>query len=76
MGRQVVLYHVLEESIDINEFESRAYATAQGDNIVVELEAEGGLLLDGLAYVFDGNMHAVNGVVHIIDRVVFPPSLE
>ena len=77
---KVLTYHVVAGDIK----SSQAIAVAQQNGTVKPLEGEaislslkdGKLTLNGSATVVTSNILATNGVIHVIDTVIVPPSLS
>ena len=76
----VLTYHVVAGDIK----SAQAVAVAQQNGTVKALEGEqislslkdGKLTLNGSATVITANILATNGVIHVIDTVIVPPSLS
>ena len=77
--KKVLTYHVVAKKIPA----SAAIAAAKSNAKVPTLEGEkialslvgGKIKLNGSATVVKPNVMASNGVIHVIDRVIVPPSL-
>ncbi|MEM8938302.1 MAG: fasciclin domain-containing protein [Bacteroidota bacterium] len=70
----VLTYHVLGSKVMSADLEEGMKAgTVQGDEILVSLES-GAQIND--ASVASADIVASNGVVHVIDKVILPPSME
>ena len=77
---KVLTYHVVAGDIK----SAQAIAVAQQNGTVQALEGEqislslngGKLTLNGSATVITANILATNGVIHVIDSVIVPPSLS
>lgn len=70
---KVLTYHVVPGRVEANDLSSGKVATAQGANITVDLNTNSVKIND--AIVTSANKRAVNGVIHIIDRVLLPPGM-
>ncbi|MBV7336117.1 fasciclin domain-containing protein [Chloroflexi bacterium TSY] len=70
----VLLYHLVAEDLSEDDLSSLStLTTLLGDELgVVENEGE---LMIGKATIVEADIETVNGRVHIIDTVLFPPSL-
>jgi transforming growth factor-beta-induced protein len=76
---KVLTYHVVSGAIT----GAQAIAAAQQNGTVTSLEGEpislslvgGNLTLDGTSTVVTPNILATNGIIHVIDTVLVPPSL-
>lgn len=80
---QILLYHVVPGAVmaeDAMTLESAA--TLQGSSITLStsmemedtMETKEGLFLNGGAEVFQADIEATNGVIHVIDAVILPPA--
>ena len=71
---EILTYHVVSGSVlaeDVVGLDSAT--TVQGDDIAIEV-VDGGVVLNGSANVVATDVKASNGVVHVIDAVILPPS--
>ncbi|MEM9884556.1 MAG: fasciclin domain-containing protein [Bacteroidota bacterium] len=70
----ILTYHVVSGKVMSTDLQDGQTApTVQGDEITVDLSD--GAMISG-AKVVAADVEATNGVVHIIDKVILPPSLE
>ncbi|MGH8948695.1 MAG: fasciclin domain-containing protein [Acidimicrobiia bacterium] len=72
---QVLLYHVVPGEVmasDVVELESAG--TAQGEDIAITVEGDS-VMVNG-ANVVSTDIVASNGVIHVIDQVILPPSMS
>ncbi|WP_424961919.1 fasciclin domain-containing protein [Ekhidna sp.] len=70
----VLTYHVVGAKVMSGDLkEGMTAATVQGDDIKISLK-NGAKIND--ANVAKADINASNGVVHVIDKVILPPSLE
>ncbi len=72
--KAVLQYHVLageKLAADLGESEE----TVQGESIVI-MKSEDGVTLNGDIAVTLADVMATNGVIHVIDNVLLPPSLD
>jgi len=73
---QILLYHVVagevlaETVVTLN-----SATTVQGEDVTIEI-VEGGVVLNGSVKVTATDIKASNGVIHVIDAVLLPPSLS
>lgn len=70
---KVLTYHVVPGRVEANDLSTGKVATAQGSSISVDLNTNAVKIND--AVVTSANKRAVNGVIHIIDRVLLPPGM-
>jgi transforming growth factor-beta-induced protein len=72
----ILLYHVVEGAVmaaDVVELESAS--TLLGEDISIEVE-DNGVFLNGDVEVIITDIEADNGIIHVIDAVLLPPSEE
>jgi uncharacterized surface protein with fasciclin (FAS1) repeats len=70
----ILTYHVLSSKVMSTDLKNgMKAATVQGDKIKVDL-SDGAMIND--AKVVSADIKASNGVVHVIDKVILPPSLK
>jgi len=73
--REVLLYHVLPREARAGEVVTLESArTAQGE--AVEFEVRGGSAYVNQAEIIQTNIDTSNGVIHAIDQVIVPPSVN
>ncbi len=71
----VLTYHVVPGAVLAADVVGLSEATSvQGESIGIEV-IDGGVVLNGSANVTATDVEASNGVVHVIDQVILPPSL-
>jgi transforming growth factor-beta-induced protein len=74
---QILLYHVIDgeaRSGDVRALNGSAVTTLQGESVRVRALLFF-LQLNGSAYVTRADLDASNGIIHVIDNVLLPPSL-
>ena len=73
--QNLLLYHILPEIYMSYEFDSRAYDTLDfnGDPVIVEVLNNGTVKVN-TAVVITANVMASNGVIHVVDQVLLPPT--
>ncbi len=70
----VLTYHVVQGSLLATQVASMpSLPTAQGQPLVVTVQAAGGVRVDG-ANIVQTDIRASNGVIHVIDAVMIPPA--
>jgi uncharacterized surface protein with fasciclin (FAS1) repeats len=72
----ILTYHVVPGKVLAADVVGLSSATSvQGDDIAIEV-VDGGVVLNGTVNVTGTDVEASNGVVHVIDSVLLPPSLS
>lgn len=72
--RDILEYHVVSGATLSNELTTGDIATVGGEEIMVN--TTGTVSLNGSALVTTPDVRATNGIVHIIDEVLIPPSIQ
>ncbi len=72
----VLKYHVLNGEKRSTDLTAATETTLQDDETIAVVNESGDITLNGNTNVVTGNVDASNGVVHVIDRVLLPPSLR
>ena len=72
----ILTYHLIEGEVksDVVVTLTEA-ATVQGEKITIEV-VDGKVVINGSATVVITDVPASNGVIHVIDAVIVPPSVE
>ena len=73
--QEILLAHVVEDSLPSGVIQAQAYTTANDSTITITTDAEGNVFANG-AQVIRPDIIAGNGVIHIIDSVVNVPIRE
>lgn len=71
--RQILTYHVVPGDLMAKDLRSGQVATVEGRSVAVEVGKRRVKVND--ANVIKADIDAKNGVIHVIDRVLLPPSL-
>lgn len=71
---QVLTYHVVAGAVHAADVTAGDVASLEGSAIAVT--TTDGVVLNGSAHVVTADVAASNGVIHIIDAVITPPSLD
>lgn len=74
----ILLYHVLNDAVTSSMVESGyvgTLSTAFDNNISLKVDVEEGVMLNSEANVIATNVIATNGIIHVIDKVITPPSI-
>lgn len=72
--RALLLHHVIPGRMLSSSLQDGEIKTSAGD--MLEIDVDGGKVEVGDAKVANADVAATNGVVHVIDRVVVPESLD
>jgi transforming growth factor-beta-induced protein len=72
----ILLYHVVAGDVRAADVVNLSSATSlQGESIAISV-SDGGVVLNGNSRVTATDITASNGVIHVIDTVILPPSLS
>lgn len=73
MLTSILTYHVVSGNVKSTDlYDGQEAKTVEGSEIKVSLSDKGAMIND--ATVVAANVEASNGVVHVIDKVILPPS--
>ncbi|MBP2830902.1 fasciclin domain-containing protein [Aquimarina sp. U1-2] len=73
--KEVLLYHVAAGKFTAQDLIQRqTVTTVQGDEVTIEVNNAGNVILNGNIEVITADIEASNGIVHIINGVLLPPS--
>lgn len=71
----ILTYHVLEDDITVEDMIERdVFLTLNGEEIDITINNEG-ILLNGAVSIITPDIAASNGVIHVVDEVLLPPSM-
>ena len=74
--KEVLLYHVVSGKYTGAELlEKQTVTTVQGEEVTIEW-MDGKVVLNGTVTVVIADIMASNGIVHVIDGVLIPPSMQ
>lgn len=74
---EVLQYHAAAANLLAgNLSDGQTITTVQEEDITVNIDSEGNVTLNGSVNVVEVNREGTNGVVHIIDSVLVPPSFN
>jgi uncharacterized surface protein with fasciclin (FAS1) repeats len=77
--QSVLLFHVLPNKVlstDLSDTYVKTLATGPNDeNLSLQVETSGAIEFNGDSSPVDVDIEASNGVIHIIDKVMLPPSI-
>jgi len=71
----VLLYHVFSGSVTSNDLSANQELTSLNGEVVTVTEVGTNISFNGTANVATGNVEARNGIVHVIDAVLLPPTI-
>ena len=75
---QILLYHVIGSkamSTDLSSGYFPTLATSEGNNISLYINVENGVFINKNTKVTTADIEADNGVIHVVDKVILPPSV-
>lgn len=74
---EVLQYHAAAQELLSGDLsDGQTITTVQGEDITVNIDGEGNVTLNGSVNVIGVDRQGTNGVVHIIDGVLVPPSFN
>ena len=68
--REILLYHLIPGAVLTTEFQPGPIETIQGENVIVGIDP----VTINSAFVTEADIAACNGIIDVIDQVLFPPS--
>jgi len=74
----ILLYHVLSGFIPAASVKAGYFptlSTAFGKNVVVQVAVGSGVILNNSSNVIATDVVATNGIIHVIDKVLLPPTV-
>jgi len=74
----ILLYHVIGSKAMSNSLKSGYYPTlskSAGNSISMYISVEGGVSINKNTKVTSADIAAKNGVIHVVDKVILPPSI-
>lgn len=72
---QVLAYHVVAGEVASGEIEPGAVSTVEGSDVELAVDAAG-VTVNGEATVVQPDVIADNGVIHVVDTVLLPPTFD
>jgi transforming growth factor-beta-induced protein len=76
----ILLYHVvgakaMSSDLSTGYYETLSAATPDNKGIVIYAMVDGGVMINNSTNVITADIEATNGVVHVIDEVILPPTV-
>lgn len=72
---EVLTYHVVtSKALSTDLSDGQTITTFQGEDITVAIDGEGNVTFNGATSVVSVDIEGTNGVIHLIDGVLLPPS--
>ncbi|MEL7334165.1 MAG: fasciclin domain-containing protein [Cyanobacteria bacterium J06560_2] len=72
---QVLAYHVVAGAVAASDIEPGAIATVEGSAVEMTVDPAG-VMVNGEANVVQPDVVADNGVIHVVDTVLLPPTFD
>ncbi|MEL6605065.1 MAG: fasciclin domain-containing protein [Cyanobacteria bacterium J06614_10] len=72
---QILAYHVVAGAVASTEIEPGAISTVEGSDVEVAVDPTG-VVVNGEATVVQPDVMAENGVIHVVDTVLLPPTFD
>lgn len=74
---EVLTYHVIaSKALSGDLSDGQTIETFQGEDITVAIDASGTVTINGSVNVTSVDIEGTNGVIHLIDGVLLPPSYQ
>jgi transforming growth factor-beta-induced protein len=76
--KSILLYHVIGSKAMSSNLASGYFptlSTFSGNNMSMYIEVDGGVMINNSTTVTTADVEADNGVIHIVDKVILPPSV-
>jgi uncharacterized surface protein with fasciclin (FAS1) repeats len=72
----ILLYHVVDGAVPAEAVVTLDSAeTLSGETVTIEVTDDGQVVLNGNAQVMITDIQAANGIIHVVDAVLMPPSM-
>ncbi|MEL6488806.1 MAG: fasciclin domain-containing protein [Cyanobacteria bacterium J06634_6] len=72
---EILAYHVVAGAVASNEIEPGAVSTVEGSNMELAVDPSG-VSINGEASVVQPDVTAENGIIHVVDTVLVPPTVD
>ena len=77
MLKQVLLYHVVSGKYRTQKLlKKELIETLQGENIKISLNENNEIVINDTVKLLQSNIRAKNGIIHVIESVLIPPSFQ
>ncbi len=77
MLKQVLLYHVVSGKYRTQKLlKKEMVETLQGENIKISLNENNEIVINDTVKLLQSNIRAKNGIIHVIESVLIPPSFQ
>ncbi len=74
---EVLTYHVVtSKALSSDLSDGQTITTFQGEDITVAIDGDGNVTFNGATSVISVDIEGTNGVIHLIDGVLLPPSYQ
>ncbi|MGQ8338750.1 fasciclin domain-containing protein [Sunxiuqinia sp. A32] len=70
----ILTYHVVPANVQSGDLSAGDVETVNSESISISLD--GGVKINGMANVVAADIQGINGVVHVIDKVLLPASMQ
>jgi uncharacterized surface protein with fasciclin (FAS1) repeats len=70
----ILTYHVVSGLVTSSQLSAGAQGTVNGENFYISEDVDGNFWINGSARVIDADITAQNGVIHVLNYVIVPPS--
>ncbi|MBD2168457.1 fasciclin domain-containing protein [Calothrix membranacea FACHB-236] len=74
--RQVLAYHVVPGNLTANQLQSKEVNTLGNNPVTIQADQTNNEVRVNDARVIQPDIPASNGVIHIVDRVILPPTIQ
>jgi uncharacterized surface protein with fasciclin (FAS1) repeats len=74
--RQILNYHIVPGNLTANQLQSGEVQTLAQNPVNVQVNQAGNQVRINDATVTQPNIQARNGIIHVVDRVILPPTIQ
>lgn len=73
--KEVLLYHVLSGKFKLSKLLRKgAVTTIQGEEVTISIDEDNNIVLNDVVKLVQSNIKGTNGIIHVINAVLIPPS--